>query len=167
FRVVPWATFTDPEAAHLGLTEGAARAAGIAYEVHRQPFTQDDRALVDGEGQGFVKILSSPGWSGKIIGVHILGPRAGELIQEWVIAMRYGLNIRQIADAIHVYPTLTIASQRAAQRWYEKRSNEPLVQTGRAVYRKVRPALPGIVQGLGVVVAAGLIVAASKVRRRK
>ena len=135
YRTEAWATFTDPELAHVGLTEKEARGRGIKYEVLRHPFSQDDRANVEGEGQGMVKILVTR-WRGKILGAQILGPRAGELIQEFVLAMRNGLSIRDIADAIHVYPTLTVASQRAAQHWYERRAAEPAVAAALSLYRR-------------------------------
>ncbi len=93
FRAAPWTTFTDPEVAHVGLTEEEAKQRGLNYEVYRQPFAQDDRALTDNEGRGFVKALTQ-GIGGKILGAHIIGPRAGELIQEWVFAMQHGHSIR-------------------------------------------------------------------------
>jgi pyruvate/2-oxoglutarate dehydrogenase complex dihydrolipoamide dehydrogenase (E3) component len=154
FRVAPWATFTDPELAHVGLTEEEAKAKGIAYEVYRQPFAQNDRALTDNEGIGLVKVLAQ-GLGGRILGVHILGPRAGELIQEWVLAMQHGHGIRDIADLIHVYPTLSMASQHAAQRWYERKAEEPLVEKALETYIDViRPRQTAIALGL---LGAGLV----------
>ncbi len=148
FRVAPWATFTDPELAHVGLTEEEAHERGIAYEVYRQPFAQDDRALTDNADKGLVKVLTQ-GIGGKILGVHILGPRAGELIQEWVFAMRHGHGIRDVADMIHVYPTLTMASQHAAQRWYEQKAKGPFATKALETYaREVRPRQGIIARGL-------------------
>src|SRR5262249_16999991 len=117
----------DPELASVGLTEEEALRQGVRYEVYTHPFARDDRALLEGAGQGMVKILTA-GWSGKIIGAHILGPRAGELIHEFVLAMQRGLTARHIADMIHVYPTLNMANQRAAQRWYQKQAERPLAR---------------------------------------
>lgn len=168
FRLSPWTTFTDPELAHIGLTEEEAQQQGIPYEVLRQPFAQDDRALTENEGKGLVKVLTL-GMGGKILGVHILGPRAGELIQEWVFAMQYGHSVRAVADLIHVYPTLTMANQHAAQRWYERKAQEPLVEKALETYaREIRPRQGAI--GLGLL-GAGLLGASAAAlgwkRRRK
>jgi pyruvate/2-oxoglutarate dehydrogenase complex dihydrolipoamide dehydrogenase (E3) component len=148
FRVAPWTTFTDPELAHVGLTEEEARKQGLSYDVLRQPFAQDDRALTENEGKGLVKVLTQ-GIGGKILGAHILGPRAGELLQEWVFALQHGQSVRAIADLIHVYPTLTMASQHAAQRWYEHKAQEPLVEKALETYaRDIRPRQGTIALGL-------------------
>jgi pyruvate/2-oxoglutarate dehydrogenase complex dihydrolipoamide dehydrogenase (E3) component len=120
FRIAPWTTFTDPELASVGATEPELRARGTQYLVLRQPFAQDDRALTDGEGVGQVKLLVAPGFRGRLLGVQILGPRAGELIHEWILAMQKGNGVAALADLIHVYPTLSMANQHAAQRWYQK-----------------------------------------------
>ncbi|MBW3624236.1 MAG: hypothetical protein KY468_12590 [Armatimonadetes bacterium] len=155
FRVTPWCTFTDPELAHVGLTEDAAKEDGIPCMVLRQSFGQNDRALTEGEGKGLVKLLVSPGWKGEVLGASILGPRAGELIQEFTLAMEQGLGIRALADSIHVYPSLAMACQHAAQRWYEQKAKEPSVQNALAAYRAVRPALPAVGTGLLAGAAAG------------
>ena len=160
FRVVPWATFTDPELAHVGLTEEEAQARGLRYEVLRQPFAQDDRALTENEGKGLVKVLTQ-GIGGKILGAHILGPRAGELIQEWVFAMQRGESIRAVADLIHVYPTLTMASQHVAQRWYERKAQEPAAEKALEIYaHEIRPRQGAIALGL---LGAGLLAAGAAV----
>lgn len=154
FSLSPWTTFTDPELAHVGLTEEEAQQQGLVYEVLRQPFAQDDRALTENEDRGFVKVLTQ-GIAGKILGAHILGPRAGELIQEWVLVMQQGKSIRAVADLIHVYPTLTMANQHAAQRWYENKAQEPLFEKALETYaRVIRPRQGVIAFGL---LAAGLI----------
>ncbi len=148
FRVAPWTTFTDPEVAHVGLTEEEATDRGLIYEVVRQPFAQDDRALTDNDSRGFVKVLTQ-GMSGKILGAHILGPRAGELIQEWVFAMQHNHTIRDVADLIHVYPTLSMANQHAAQRWYERKAREPLVDKALETYADtIRPHQGALAMGL-------------------
>jgi pyruvate/2-oxoglutarate dehydrogenase complex dihydrolipoamide dehydrogenase (E3) component len=120
FRVAPWATFTDPELAKVGMTEEELQARGIRYTVLRQSFAQNDRAITDGEPLGLVKLLVAPGIRGRLLGVHILGPRAGELIHEWVLAMQKKNGVTTLADLIHVYPTLSMANQHAAQRWYQQ-----------------------------------------------
>ena len=133
FERMPWATFTDPELAHVGLTEAAARERGVPMEVFRHPFGRDDRALVDDEGYGVVKLVARAG-SGKLLGAQILGPRAGELIQQAVLALDRGLSVRHLADAVHVYPTLSVAVQRAAQYWWKARSDAPAVRQALRLY---------------------------------
>jgi pyruvate/2-oxoglutarate dehydrogenase complex dihydrolipoamide dehydrogenase (E3) component len=154
--LLPWTTFTDPEVARVGLTEEQARARGIRYEVYRQPFGQNDRAIVAGRPRGFVKALTT-GPGGRIIGVQIVGPSAGELLQEWISAMRRGASVREIADTIHVYPTLSMASQHAATRWYEAQANKPAVRKALTTYtRTLRPNLGKIALGLAAGVVVGL-----------
>jgi pyruvate/2-oxoglutarate dehydrogenase complex dihydrolipoamide dehydrogenase (E3) component len=155
FHVAPWCTFTDPELAHVGLTEEEAIEAKVPCIVLRQPFAQDDRALVEGEGKGTVKLLVSPGLRGEVLGASVLGPRAGELIGEFTLAMERGLGIRALADSVHVYPTLAMACQHAAQRWYEQKAKEPGVQAALKTYRTVRPALPAVGKGLAAGAALG------------
>ncbi len=171
YSAAPWATFTEPELAHIGLTEQKARSQDIPVDVYRQPFAQNDRALTDGETSdpersGLVKVLVEPGVRGKILGVQILAPRAGELLQEWVLAMEQGHSLRAIADMVHVYPTLSLASQHAAQRWYERQSQQPLVHRALETYIKtIRPREKTLALGALAVLAAG-IVSGALVRRR-
>jgi len=156
FHLSPWATFTDPEVVHLGLTEEEARAQGLAYEVYRQPFAQNDRAITDGETRGFVKVLTA-GLGGKILGVHIFGPRGSELMQEWTLAMQNGHSVRAVADLVHIYPTLSMASQHAAQRWYERKGQEPLAKAALGAYMNtVRPNQATLAVGLVGAALAGL-----------
>lgn len=165
YRIDPWATFTDPELAHAGMTEEQARRLGISYEVYRQPFAQNDRAITDGERSGMVKVLAR-GLEGKILGVHILGPRAGELMQEWLLAMKLGRSIRDVADLEHIYPTLSMACQHAAQRWYERKAQDPVAQKLIATYAgSVRPNARKI--GLGAVAVSALATAAALLTRRR
>ncbi|MFI5265948.1 MAG: dihydrolipoyl dehydrogenase family protein [Chloroflexota bacterium] len=113
-RVVPWATFTDPELARVGLTEAEARHKyGRRVKVLRWPFNKIDRALCEGEPEGLIKVITAPGWmrgrvGGEIVGVHILGERAGELLHEFLPIMRARLPAGLVAWPIHVYPTLSI-----------------------------------------------------------
>jgi len=158
FLLRPWTTFTAPELTHIGQTEDELQAQGIAYEAYQQPFAQNDRAITDNETRGAIKVLTQ-GLSGKILGVHILGSRSGELAQEWMMAMEHGHSIRAVADMIHVYPTLSLACQHVAQRWYERKAQEPLVQSALSAYvHAVRPreraltvgALGAALVGLGM-----------------
>jgi pyruvate/2-oxoglutarate dehydrogenase complex dihydrolipoamide dehydrogenase (E3) component len=118
-RVVPWTTFTDPEVARVGLTEQQAREEHGSVNVYRQEFAGVDRALADGETTGFVKVVT--GRRGKILGGHIIGPDAGNLIHEIALAMQKNIPIQSLSTMIHVYPTLSQANQRAADNYYRER----------------------------------------------
>jgi pyruvate/2-oxoglutarate dehydrogenase complex dihydrolipoamide dehydrogenase (E3) component len=122
--VIPACTFTDPEVARVGLNEQEARAQGIAFEVTRYDMAELDRAIADSATQGFVKVLTVPG-KDRILGVTIVGVHAGDLLAEWVLAMKYGLGLNKILGTIHVYPTLAEANKYAAGEW--KRAHQPLV----------------------------------------
>jgi pyruvate/2-oxoglutarate dehydrogenase complex dihydrolipoamide dehydrogenase (E3) component len=112
FRVVPWAIFTDPEVARVGLTEQEARAQHKRVRVYRATFADNDRAQTEDATTGFVKLICA-GRRDKLVGAHLTGPHAGELIHELVLAMRQRLPASALASMIHVYPTLTQVSQRA------------------------------------------------------
>jgi pyruvate/2-oxoglutarate dehydrogenase complex dihydrolipoamide dehydrogenase (E3) component len=118
-RVVPWTTFTDPEVARVGLTEAQAREEHDHVKVFRQPFGGVDRAMADGETTGLVKIVT--GRRGRILGGHIIGPDAGNLIHEIVLAMQKNIPIGTLSTTIHVYPTLAQANQRAADNYYREK----------------------------------------------
>ncbi|MEZ5553045.1 MAG: FAD-dependent oxidoreductase [Pseudomonadales bacterium] len=126
YRVVPWATYTDPEVARVGLSEAEAAAAGRAVEVVRYPLDDVDRAIADGATGGWVKILVKPG-SDEILGATIVGSRAGELIAEFVLAMTHGIGLKGIMSTIHVYPTLSEASKLAAGVWRRRHAPERLL----------------------------------------
>ncbi len=104
-HALPWATFTDPEVARVGLSEVVARAAGVAHDVYRVPFATIDRAVCDGESAGFAKVLTRQG-TGKILGAAIVHAHAGELVGELALAMKHGLSLGALGAVIHVYPTL-------------------------------------------------------------
>ena len=122
YTVIPWATFTDPEVARVGLSETEAREQGVAYEVTRYDMDDLDRAIADGTAHGFVKVLTVPG-KDKILGVTIVGEHAGDLLAEYVLAMKYGLDLNKILGTIHTYPTLSEANKYAAGQW--KRAHAP------------------------------------------
>ena len=122
----PWTTFTSPELAHLGLTEEECQTKNIRYRTYYQPFSGDDRSITDGTIAGKVKIIATP--LGKLLGVHILGHRAGELINEFVLARRKRMRVYDIGLTVHVYPTLGLAGQRATDQWFAEWSEQPWVR---------------------------------------
>jgi pyruvate/2-oxoglutarate dehydrogenase complex dihydrolipoamide dehydrogenase (E3) component/uncharacterized membrane protein YdjX (TVP38/TMEM64 family) len=122
YSVIPWATFTDPEVARVGLSETEARERGIACEVTVYGLDDLDRAIADGTAHGQVKVLTAPG-SDRILGVTIAGEHAGDLIAEFVTAMRHGLGLNKILGTIHIYPTYAEANKYAAGAW--KKAHAP------------------------------------------
>ena len=116
YRVIPWATFTDPEVARVGLNEQEAREKNIPHTTSVYGIDDLDRAIADGEARGFVKVLTRPG-SDKILGVTIVGAHAGDLIAEFVLAMKHGLGLSKILGTIHIYPTWAEANKYAAGVW--------------------------------------------------
>lgn len=122
YRVIPWATFTDPEVAHVGLNEQEAKAQGIAYEVTRFGMDELDRAIADEAAYGYIKVLTVPG-KDRILGAIIVGEHAGDLITEYVSAMKHGLGLNKILGTIHIYPTLAEANKSVAGEW--KRAHAP------------------------------------------
>jgi pyruvate/2-oxoglutarate dehydrogenase complex dihydrolipoamide dehydrogenase (E3) component/uncharacterized membrane protein YdjX (TVP38/TMEM64 family) len=113
YSVVPWATFTDPEVARVGLNEQEAKEKGIAHDVHVYGIDDLDRAIADGEAHGFVKVITPKG-SDKILGATIVGEHAGDLLVEFVAAMKHGFGLEGILGTIHTYPTLGEANKFAA-----------------------------------------------------
>jgi dihydrolipoamide dehydrogenase len=122
YSVIPFATFTDPEVARVGLNELEAKEKGVNYEVTTYGLDDLDRAIADGEAHGFVKVLTVPG-KDKILGATIVGEHSGDLIAEFVTAMRHGLGLNKILGTIHIYPTWTEANKFAAGNW--KRAHAP------------------------------------------
>ena len=123
YSVIPWCTFIDPEVARVGLNEQEAREKGIAFEVSRYGIDDLDRAIADSAAQGWVKVLTVPG-KDKILGVTIVGVHAGDLLAEYVLAMKYGLGLNKILGTIHTNPTWAEANKYAAGEW--KRAHQPL-----------------------------------------
>ncbi|MEZ5740385.1 MAG: FAD-dependent oxidoreductase [Burkholderiaceae bacterium] len=116
YSVIPWATFTEPEVARVGLNETEAKEKGIAYEVTRYGIDDLDRAIADGVAHGQVKVLTVPG-KDRILGVTLVGEHAGDLIAEFVLAMKHGLGLKKIMQTIHIYPTLVESNKFAAGEW--------------------------------------------------
>jgi len=122
YRVIPWATFIDPEVARVGLNEREAKEQNTAYELTRYGIDDLDRALADSEAHGFVKVLTVPG-KDTILGVTIVGAHAAEWLPEFVLAMKHGLGLNKILGTIHTYPTFAEANKYAAGEW--KRAHAP------------------------------------------
>ncbi|MET4162182.1 pyruvate/2-oxoglutarate dehydrogenase complex dihydrolipoamide dehydrogenase (E3) component/uncharacterized membrane protein YdjX (TVP38/TMEM64 family) [Marinobacterium sp. MBR-111] len=122
YRVIPWTTFTDPEVARVGLSEQEAIDQGVAYEVTRYNLDDLDRAITESERTGFVKVLTAPG-KDRILGVCIAGSHAGELLAEFVLAMKHGLGLNKVLGTIHTYPTWAEANKYAAGEW--KKAHAP------------------------------------------
>ncbi len=122
YRVIPWATFVEPEVARVGLNEIEAKEKKIPYEVTLYGMDDLDRAIADSEAHGFVKVLTVPG-KDRILGVTIAGEHAGDLLAEYVLAMKHGIGLNKILGTIHTYPTLAEANKYAAGNW--KRAHAP------------------------------------------
>ncbi len=123
YSVIPWCTFIDPEVARVGLNELEARERGIACEVTRYGIDDLDRAIADSAAHGWVKVLTVPG-KDRILGVTIVGTHAGDLLAEYVLAIKHGLGLNKILGTIHTYPTWAEANKYAAGEW--KRAHQPL-----------------------------------------
>lgn len=122
YSVIPWVTFTDPEVSHVGLSEMDAKEKGIEVEISQYDIGELDRAIADGEAHGFIKVLTQKG-SDKILGVTIVAAHAGELLAEYVLAMKHGLGLNKILGTIHSYPTMSEANKYVAGNW--KKANKP------------------------------------------
>ena len=126
YRVIPAVTFLDPEIARVGLNEREAREQGVEYEVTRYELDGLDRAIAESERQGFVKVLTPPG-KDTILGATIVGAHAGELLAEYVLAMKHKLGLNKILGTIHSYPTMAEANKFAAGEWKKKHKPEALL----------------------------------------
>lgn len=122
YTVIPWCTFTAPEAARVGVSEAEAREQGIDFEVTKYSIDHLDRAVTDEAASGFVKVITKKG-SDKILGAAIVGAHAGEMMAEYVLAMKHGIGLNKILGTIHIYPTMSEANKYAAGEW--KRAHAP------------------------------------------
>ena len=127
YSVVPWATFTDPEVARVGLNETEASARGVPFEVTRYGFDDLDRAIADSEAHGMIKVLTPPGRD-RILGATIAGEHAGDLLMEFVLAMRHGLGLKKLLGTIHVYPTMAEGARLAAGSWRREHAPERVLR---------------------------------------
>ena len=123
YSVIPWATFTEPEVARVGLNEQEAKQKGIDYEATVYDFKDLSRAIADSEARGEIKVLTPPG-KDKILGVTIAGEHAGDLISEFILAMQCGLGLNKILGTIHIYPTLAESVRFVAGNWKRKQVSE-------------------------------------------
>jgi len=133
YRVIPWATFTEPEVARVGLNEQDAREEAIDYEVTTYGIDDLDRAIADSADAGFVKVLTVPG-KDRILGATIVGAHASELIGEFILAMKHGLGLNKILGTIHIYPTMSEANKYAAGEWKKARKPETLLELARKFF---------------------------------
>jgi pyruvate/2-oxoglutarate dehydrogenase complex dihydrolipoamide dehydrogenase (E3) component len=127
YSVIPWATFIEPEVARVGLNELEAGERNIPCEVTRYEIDDLDRAIADSEAHGFIKVLTVPG-KDKILGVTIVGEHAGDLIAEYVLAMRHGIGLNKILGTIHIYPTMAEANKYVAGNWKKAHAPQKLLE---------------------------------------
>lgn len=137
WSVVPWCTFTHPEVARVGLSEQDAKQQGVAYEVTKYGIDDLDRAIADGEAEGFVKLLTVPGGD-KILGVTIVGDHAGDLLHEYILAMKKGGTLKDILGMIHIYPTLAEANRFAAGEWKKAHLSKTLLSISERLNKFLR-----------------------------
>ena len=127
YRVIPWVTFIDPEIARVGINEQEANEQGIKFEVTRYDIGDLDRAITESQATGWVKVLTVPN-KDKILGVTIVGHNAGELLAEYVLAMKHNLGLNKILGTIHTYPTMSEANKYAAGEWKRNHAPEALLK---------------------------------------
>lgn len=134
YRVIPWCTYTDPEVARVGLNETEAKEKGIDYDVTTYPIEDLDRAITEEAAFGVVKVLTKPG-KDQILGVTIVGPHAGDIIAEYVAAMKHGFGMNKILGTIHIYPTLAEANKFAAGNWKRNQTSQAALAWGERLNR--------------------------------
>ena len=127
YSVIPYTTFTDPEVSHVGLTEDESIQKNIPVEITKYDLHDLDRAITESENKGFIKVLTEPG-KDKILGVTIVGYNAGELLSEFVLAMKYKIGLNKILGTIHAYPTMGEGNKYVAGNWKKARKPEKLLK---------------------------------------
>ena len=135
--MVPWCTYLDPEVATVGLTETAAKEQGIAYDLIEQEMKEVDRAVVERAEAGFARVLVKKG-TDEVIGATIVGAHAGELIQEFVLAMKHGIGLKKIAATIYAYPTFASLVLKTAEKLNKKRLTPRAHKITSWLYRRAR-----------------------------
>jgi pyruvate/2-oxoglutarate dehydrogenase complex dihydrolipoamide dehydrogenase (E3) component len=128
YSLLPWCTYTDPELANIGMNEKMARSAGIDYSIYTEAFKDNDRSLAEGEKIGKIKMILDE--KEKPIGIQILGPRAGDLISEWVAALNGNVKLSKIAAAIHPYPTIGEINKRVVGTFFSPKIFSDKIQKG-------------------------------------
>ena len=154
WSVVPWATFTDPPVARVGLSETEAREKKIAFEVHRYALDDLDRAIADGEAHGMVKVLTKPGGKGEILGAAVAGEHADDVLAEFVMAMKHRVGLAGILGTIHAYPTLPESAKYAAGAWKRSQVTQGQMAFAGAFHSWTRGAA-GVGSVLGKLFALG------------
>ncbi len=124
--IIPWATYTDPELAHVGLSEAAAREKGYAVTILRWPYSENDRAQAERKTEGLIKVIA--GRKGRILGASIAGANAGEMINLWALAVAKQMTVRDITGYVAPYPTMTEIGKRAAVSYYAESTRNPWVR---------------------------------------
>ncbi len=132
-RVIPWVTYTDPECAHVGSTADELRAAGTKFDTIEFPYSKIDRAVTEHEEEGHIVLHIASG--GKILGAHVVGVQAGELINEYALAMKNGLKISKISDTVHAYPTMLLGARRAADQYYVRLQKRWMANLIKKIFR--------------------------------
>lgn len=127
YSVIPWVTFTAPEIGRVGLNETEAQAQGIAFEVTRYELDDLDRAITESEAHGFIKVLTPPG-KDRILGATVVGEHAGEILSEFILAMKHGIGLNKILGTIHPYPTWNEAVKYAAGNWKRAHAPQPILK---------------------------------------
>jgi len=125
-RIIPWVTYTDPELAHIGVTEAQAMESHPDHKILRWYFKENDRARAERRTTGLIKVVVSS--KGEILGCSIVGPNAGDLIQPWAMAISSRLKIKAMIDMVAAYPTLSEVSKRAATSYYADLPSKPMVR---------------------------------------
>ena len=137
YSVVPWCTYTDPEVAHVGLGEKEANQKNVDYDLFAVPLEDVDRAVVESEDAGFAKVLTAKG-SDKILGATIVAPHAGDLVHEFVLAMKAGIGLGTIASTIHAYPTFAELARKAGDKYNKTRLTPRARKVFSWLYRRAR-----------------------------
>lgn len=137
YSVVPWCTYTDPEVARVGLNEAEAKQRNISYDLIGVAINELDRAVIEGEELGFIKVLTAKG-SDKILGVTIVAAHAGDLLHEFVLAMKHRIGLGQLSATIHAYPTFAELARKVGDHYNKKRLTPFLMQVFSWLYQRSR-----------------------------
>jgi pyruvate/2-oxoglutarate dehydrogenase complex dihydrolipoamide dehydrogenase (E3) component len=130
---IVWATYTEPELAHVGLTEHQLKEKKISYKVYKFPFNKIDRAAAESMTEGLIKVYAKE-FNGKIYGADILGAEAGEMIGEFALAIKNNISLRKFSDTIHPYPTYLLGNRRAADQWYIQKQSLFIVRALQTIF---------------------------------